>query len=166
MTLRRSAVAFLAALAGPASADECSDYRAAFVLHEAAKRATREVPYIHDPDTGRVTNEAQLRPFHVAEDRARRALYDVARAVQRRLDDAAAAAAIEAIEAAQDAIWAAIERIDDWPVFDDARRREPGLTLRDLTHYGMPRANLAEAWHASTAAYHHALHLACRVYTP
>ena len=153
--------AIVAMLAAPAAADECSDYRAAFVLYEAASQASLEhsawlaedmskIHERHRPEYG----EAELRAYH--------ALNDAARAVQRTIDretHEGAAVAIHAIVAARDALDLArylTVRVPGAasPVWQ-AAFQSGGPTL------GGAFVKLSEAFSDTKAAYHDALHFLC-----
>ena len=157
-----AAGAMLTMLAGPVAADECSDYRSAFVLYEAAKRAIVEHPTTFDLDR-LLIKEAPGPEYFEAQRRALLALDDAARALRRTIDDEAAAVAVDTIDAARVAINVALQRDRDWagPIID--ANIKSGGTVADLgPHFARAFGKLIEAYGAATAAYHHALHFVCR----
>ena len=135
------------AFGAPVKADECSDYRAAFVLYEAAKRASTE--HIDSGEPKYV--EAEFRAYH--------ALGDAARAVRRTIDSdhEAARVAIHAIVSARDNIELArylTIRVPRSPA-SRAAFLSRGSTL------GIAHSKLSEAFREVKAAYHEALHFIC-----
>ena len=151
----------LTALTGPAAADECRDYRATFVLYEAALQASMDHAAELAEDWS--TFDERHRPeFVEAELRAFRALNDAARAVQRTIDPEThegTAVAIHAITAARDTVELARH----------LTLRVPGATspvTRAAFRAGGPTlgtafGKLSEAFSDVKAAYHDALHFVC-----
>lgn len=139
----------LTMLAGPVAADECSNYRSAFVLHEVAEQAS--VEHLTTPE------------YLKAKRRALFTLDDAARALRRTIDDEAAAVAVDTIDAARVAIKVALQRDNDWngPIIDAIVDSDETVAALG-PHFARPYAKLIEAYHAVTAAYHHALHFVCR----
>ena len=160
-SLALSGGATVAMLAAPAAADECSDYRATFVLSEAASRASMEHSAELAEDMSRF--DERHRPEYVeAELHAYRALDDAARAVRPTIaiDPAreAEAVAVHAIVAVRDTI-------------EFARYltlRVPGVTspankvfLSGGPTLGTAFGKLSAAFRDAKAAYCDALHFIC-----
>ena len=149
----------LAALAGPVAADECSDYRAAFVLHEAAAEAGMDYAEWLAEDTSRLFDERYRSEFDEAERRTFLALNDAARAVQRTIDHEATATAIHAIATARDAVGLARHlnvRADALSPASLAAARRAGEPSP-----GSVFLKLSTAFSDMRAAYHDALHFVC-----
>lgn len=147
--------AFLAALAGPAVADECSDYRTALVLYHATDRALDEaVAKLTDDDLDSGEAEAKLRPYHAANDRALATLGDAQLAVASAIDDEAVATAIGAIYEAGAAIARAFESVSGW------HERATGVV--PLTRSNAASFELGEAFDHAERALVSALNVACR----
>lgn len=162
--------AVAAMLGGPLAADECSDYRVAGVRYEAAGQAFDDRFAAMVPIGERATSKdkAELAPYEEEQNRALRALEEAARAVRRSLDDEAAVATIDAIQAARVALKVAWQRERDWtdPILSVSIDNPRG-TIADLgPHFGRAFWKLNEAYGAATAAYYHALHFACRESAP
>ena len=144
----------VATLAVPAAADECSDYRIAYVLHETALRvlreATREI-LREDPTRGAGPE------YYEAEERAERDLHKAAGAVRLSLDDEAAAGAIDAIDAARFRTGVALKR---WVRYRSDESRAAGWIESPGARSAWPE--LREAERALNAARHQALLHVCR----
>ena len=151
--------AVVAMLGGPLAADECSDYRTAFLLYEVAEQAWRkhfDTPHLHAMNRARSD-------LHDATRAVRRAIADAPPAIPESIADkpgAAAAAATDAIDAI-DAVRAAI--------VEAARRVSKWNELSSIVGQGgMPYlyGSLTGAGEKALAAYHEALHSVCRARTP
>ena len=154
--------AIVAMLAAPAAADECSDHRAAFVLYEAASRASMEHSAELAEDMSRF--DERHRPEYVeAELRAYRALDDAAREVRRTIaiDPAheAEAVAIHAIVAARDTIELARHLTLRVPGATSPANRAAFLSGGPTL--GTAFGKLSAAFRDAKAAYHDALHFVC-----
>ena len=149
----------LAVLATPVAADECSDYRTAFVLYEAALQASMDHAQWLAEDISRM-HERSRPEYDEAELRTFRALDDAARAVQRTIDDEAKAVVIHAIVAARDTVELARHltvRAPPGPLSpaSKAAYQSGGPTLATAF------AKLSTAFRETKAAYHDALHFVC-----
>lgn len=151
--------AFLAALAGPAAADECSDYRTALVQYHATDRALDEaVAKLTDDDLDSGEAEAKLRPYHATNDRALATLGDAQLAVASAIDDEAVATAMGAIYEAGAAIARAFESVSGW------HERATGVV--PLTRSNAASFELGEAFDHAERALVFALNVACREGAP
>lgn len=134
-----------AVLAGPVAADECSDYRVAFMLREAASDAFSDIAEKAAP-------KFEGSEFQAPDDALQRTTVDLhhaAEGVRRTIDGRRAAVlAIDAMHTARTAIANALH---DWI------RVEAGLPVY---------IKIVDAAKALSAAYHEALHFACRESTP
>ena len=149
MSVRWASGAMIAVLAGSVAADECSDYRAAFVLREAAIYVFRDIVDKVAPKF----EGAELRAAEDAMGKASRDLHRAGDAVRRTIDDhSAAALAIDAIYAARAATAEAMQHVVDWT----------RATAKEAPWY----LKMTDASGALSAAYYEALHFACRESAP
>ena len=151
--------AFLVALTGPAVADECGDYRAAVVLHRAAKLALDDA--VANLSTDEIDNgeaEGKLRPYRAANDHAFRALSDTRFALLRTVDEGAAATAIDAIVEAKSTIATAYKRVSAW------HERATGVV--PLTRSSAASFELRDAFESAERALDFALNVVCQEGAP